>query len=41
MIFNRLAILDLTKQGSQPMKNIQNDILMFNGEIFNVGTENL
>jgi asparagine synthase (glutamine-hydrolysing) len=35
MIFNRLAILDLTKQGSQPMKNIQNDILMFNGEIFN------
>ena len=35
MIFNRLAILDLTKQGSQPMRNTQNDILMFNGEIFN------
>lgn len=35
-IFNRLAIQDLTKTGSQPMKSeLFNTQVMFNGEIFN------
>lgn len=35
-IFNRLSILDLTEDASQPMvSKIHNTVLMFNGEIYN------
>ena len=36
LIFNRLSILDLSENASQPMiSNDKNTILMFNGEIYN------
>ena len=36
LIFNRLAIVDLSEKADQPMVSRDNDyILMFNGEIFN------
>jgi asparagine synthase (glutamine-hydrolysing) len=33
--FRRLSILDLSKDGHQPMKDEKNNVIIFNGEIFN------
>lgn len=35
LIFNRLSILDLTENASQPMIDEFGNVLMFNGEVFN------
>lgn len=35
LIFNRLAILDLSEEANQPMVSDKGTILMFNGEIYN------
>ena len=36
MIFYRLSIIDVSKNGSQPMiSNSKNNVIVFNGEIYN------
>ena len=38
--FNRLSIIDLSKNASQPMQSNEfNSLIMFNGEIYNHGVK--